>query len=156
MLYPLIQRFSKIFPPAGWGQWEPPTKETVSQVASEAGHLCPYLTGSPCIACALNSPVSSAFTLYESNLSFFFFLNLVLILFNPLSKKLSANPSSLCLSPRLIHNVAVRVNRFTVSCLSGEDEGLWGKASKSRFTACFIPRKLIMTSTFKNTNVVHA
>lgn len=33
----------------------PFTKESMSQAASDAGHLCPYPTGSPCIACALNS-----------------------------------------------------------------------------------------------------
>ncbi|KAI9519763.1 hypothetical protein NQZ68_025902 [Dissostichus eleginoides] len=57
VLYPLIQRFSSILPAAGQGQWESSTKGKVGQVASQAGLLCPHRTGSPCIACALNSPV---------------------------------------------------------------------------------------------------
>lgn len=41
VLYPLIQRFSKILPPARWGQREPLTKENVSQVASQQAICVP-------------------------------------------------------------------------------------------------------------------
>lgn len=60
------------------------------------GHLCPYLTGSPCIACALNSPVSSASwpLLTNSQLLFFLFLRFRFIysFLNPLNKKLRPTP----------------------------------------------------------------
>lgn len=93
-------------PSSRTGQWEPSTKGNVGQVAFQAGHFCPYLTGSPCIACALNSPVSSAFILST-------YLSPPLFIENPSTKKPNGTPPSL--SPHLasvttIKGLAVRVN----------------------------------------------
>lgn len=96
----------------------PPLKGNVGQVAFQAGHLCPYLTRSPCIADAFTSPRVICIHNPPSG------PKLLQIFFKTTQKKKKRGLSTHSLSPppfladlaRFFLNFTGRVNRFTVSC----------------------------------------
>lgn len=125
-------------------------KGNVGQVASQAGHLCPYLTGSPCIADALTSPLCHLHShpTVPTSAPLDFLFSSVFFLKTTQKKKKRLSTHSLFIPPPSLADLAcffrTSLEGLTVSQSAvkvGRRRVFGAKLQKSSFTACFIPRR---------------